>query len=226
MFTMLIAFSVLKTALLYLVHLHGGAWAYFYCYWALAVVDMVLYLAVFLESAWYTFSSSDFRSRPSPTVIATLGCVGLSVALLIAWLAPLPGTGFLNPLILRGNLIASVLLSELFAGMVVFSGRAGIPWKAHPSRVLQGLGVYALSGLLIHAAQSLLGVSTTSSLYRNLSRSEIIVYAACLGYWIITLYRDAPQRVMPDKMRQELTKLSAEANRAAGVLRPTARERE
>jgi|ERR1700691_572605 hypothetical protein len=114
-----------------------------------------------------------------------------------------PGPGF--P---KENLFSSACMSEFFVGMVVLAVKAGLPWKNHVARISQGLGVYSIIDVLIEAGHSYFGVSRNTQTYATLSHIRIAAYLSCVVYWIIMLWRKAPDsKRLPDHMRGQLIQL-------------------
>jgi hypothetical protein len=101
-------------------------------------------------------------------------------------------------------------MSEFFVGMVVLAVKAGLPWKTHVARISQGLGVYSIIDVLIEAGHSYFGVGRITQTYATLSHIRIAAYLSCVAYWIIMLWRNAPDsRKLSDHMRGQLIQLQA-----------------
>jgi hypothetical protein len=136
--------------------------------------------------------------------------VSLSIAIAagLTWLAN-PHTRFwMQELIIRGNLFSAVLMSELFVAMIALSVSVGLPWKAHVAKISQGLGIYSVIDFLIETGHSYFGVSQETRAYHQLSQMRMAVFIACVAYWIVTLWRDAPPpRELSDRMYRELSAL-------------------
>jgi hypothetical protein len=99
-------------------------------------------------------------------------------------------------------------MSEFFVGMVVLAVKAGLPWKTHVARISQGLGVYSIIDVLIEAGHSYFGVGRNTQTYTTLSHIRIAAYLSCVAYWIIMLWRNAPDsRKLSDHMRGQLIQL-------------------
>jgi len=204
-FTTYISANVVRTIVLYLVLHFGPRAAYFYTYWSLAILDVLLQLCVV-----YEISSRIFRPLGSwaKDVRGSFLCfIGISIAMAAAltWLAD-PHTRFwMQVLIIRGNLFSAVLMSELFVTMITLSVTVGLPWKAHIAKIAQGLGVWSVMDFLIETGHSYFGLSQKTGVYHHLSQMRIAVYIACVAYWIVTLWRDAPApRELSGQMYREL----------------------
>ena len=204
-FTTLIAFYAARTVALYLILHRLTQRDYFYSYWSMAAVDEVLQVGVFYELAKKVFCPAGVWARDIRRAFVTLIGASAVVACFLTWLAD-PATSFrVQAVVLRGNLFDSVLMSELFVGMMVLSSTAGLPWKTHVARIAQGLGAYSMLCVGTRAAESYFGVAQDTYSYMTLSRLRILMYAACAGYWMVTLWRDAPApRELPEAMRMQI----------------------
>jgi hypothetical protein len=221
-FTTLITFYLVRTlALFFTMHYCGiKSNAYFYSYWTLGIGDVFLQLLVLYELALQIFRPTgrwavDVRG-------SFLWLVGASVLLAtgLTWLAAPATRSFKQVVFIRGNFFSSVLMSELFVGMVVLSVTSGLPWRTHVARIAQGLGVCAIVGILIEALQSYFGLVRGSEVYQALSQVQISTYLLTLLYWIITLGRDAPEpRPLPDQLNRQLLHLHQRSGTALGYIR-------
>jgi hypothetical protein len=142
-----------------------------------------------------------------------LGLAGASVivVLLLTWLAdpvaPLPIQGF----ILRSSFFSAALMSELFVGMVVLSGTVGLPWKTHAARIAHGLGAYSIVCVGLGIINNFVGLSGGTYIFTQLSHLRSVVWMICEGYWIVTLWAEAPApRELPEAMRLQICTLQTQ----------------
>jgi hypothetical protein len=92
--------------------------------------------------------------------------------------------------------------------MVYLSVESGLPWKTHVARVSQGLGVYSSIDLLIETGHSYFGAARNTQVYAVLSHFRMSAYLVCVVYWIVMLWRNAPEpRELPDSLRGQLIRL-------------------
>ncbi len=216
-FTSLIAFDVLRSAVLFFVLRRGSVTHYFYAYWTAALVDVALQFAIAWELATHVFRPLGFWAPDVRRGFAALLGVGLVIDAGLTWLAN-PATSTLrSALVVRGDFFASVLLSEIFVAMTALSVTLGLPWRTHVSRIAQGFGTFALFGILSDAALTWFGTSGNGAGATMVSHLKIEFYLLCLCYWIITLARGEPQpRKLPAQLHHDLLALRA---RAALLLR-------
>lgn len=208
-FTTYITSNVVRTVALYLVLHFGTRAAYFYTFWSLGIVDAVLQLCVVYEISSRIFRPSGWWVRDVRGSGLWLVGVSIATAAGLSWLAD-PHTRFwTSALIIRGNLFSAVLMSELFVAMIALSVGAGLAWKPHVVKISEGLGLYSVIDFLIEIGHSFFGVTQGTQTYHGLSQMRIVVYIACTGYWIVTLWRDAPPpRELSERMSRELSALN------------------
>jgi hypothetical protein len=197
-----------RTVALYIVSVYGTKASYFYIYWSLAVIDTVLQLSVVYEMYSLTFRPLGAWARDVRGAFVWLVTISVAVAAGLSWLAAPHARLWMQVVVIRGNLFSSACMSEFFVGMVVLAVKAGLPWKNHVARISQGLGVYSIIDVLIEAGHSYFGVGRNTQTYATLSHIRIATYLSCVLYWIIMLWRNAPDsRRLPDHMRRQLIQL-------------------
>ena len=204
-FTGLIGANIVRTLVLYTALHHGPKLAYFYTYWSLALVDLALQLCVAFEITSMVFRplgtwAPDVRHRS-----LWLVCGSTVIASGLTWLASPPTNTWRQLIVIRGSLFAAALMGELFVGMTALSVSLGLPWRTHVARIAQGLGVYSIVTILIEGAHSLIGLSNGTRIFNALSHFRIGMYLVCLGYWTVTLWREAPRpKQVSEQMRAQL----------------------
>ena len=106
---------------------------------------------------------------------------------------------------LRGNFFTSALMSELFVGMMALSATAGLPWRTHVARIAQGFGVFAVVCVLLETANNYFGLAQGTRTTLELANLRRFTYTGCLGYWVVTLWQEAPApRELPDAMLTQI----------------------
>jgi hypothetical protein len=207
-FTTYITSNVVRTIVLYLVLHFGTKATYFYTFWSLGIVDTVLQLCVVYEISSRIFRPWGSWAKDVRGSGLSLVCLSLATAAGLTWLAEPHTKLWTQALIIRGNLFSAVLMSELFVAMIALSVGAGLAWKPHVVKISEGLGLYSVIDFLIEIGHSYFGVSQGTQRYHDLSHIRIAVYIACVGYWIVTLWRDAPPpRELSERMSKELSAL-------------------
>ena len=207
-FTAWIAETIVTEVILYIIYRYGTKQAYLVGYLWAGCIDLGLQLCVFYELASHVFRPVG---RWAPDVRRSFaGIVGVSVIIAVGltWLTTPPSRTWMRTLVIRGNFSSSVLMSELFVGMVVLSATVKLPWKTHVARISQGLGVYSVIGILTEAGHSLFGLDRAARMSTAFSYIRISSFLLCVGYWIVMLWREAPApRPLPEEMRVQLVGL-------------------
>jgi hypothetical protein len=224
LFTTFITTNILRTIALYLIAHFGTKANYFYAYWYLAILDVALQLCVIYELASCIFRPLGVWASDVRRSFIGLGSLSIMIATALAWLASPPTRLWMQSVMIRGNLFSAALMSELFACMVALSVTVGLPWKTHVANIAQGFGIYSLIDVLVEAAHSYFGLSRDTRAYDDLSHARIAVYLACTTYWIIMLWREAPEsRKLPVQMHQDLLALQEKLEYSLQSLRSRSR---
>lgn len=207
-FTAFILSNLGRTVALYFVEHHGNRTSYFYTFWSLGILDTVLQLAVVYEMYSRTFRPLGAWARDIRGTFAWIAAVTIAVAAGLTWLAAPHARLWMQVVVIKGNFFSSVAMSELFVGMIALSVKAGLPWKTHVARISQGLGAYSMIDLVIETGHSYFGVGRNTQIYALLSHFRMSAYLICVAYWIVMLWRNAPdQRKLPDSLRGQLIRL-------------------
>lgn len=208
MFTSLIMVDIARTVILYFVRTYGTSSNYFYTFWSLGVLDTVLQLSVVYEMYAHTFRPLGAWASDVRTDFIRVLAIAIIIASLLTWLAAPHARLWLQVVVIKGNFFSSICLCELFVGMTVVSVRSGLPWKTHVARISQGLGIYSAIDALIEVGHSYFGVADDTRIYTELSHFRMCAYLLCVGYWIITLWRDAPKpKPIPKQLLRQMLQL-------------------
>jgi len=204
-FAALIGTNVVRSVVLYVVHLHAGRVPYLDTYFSFALVDFSLQIGVVWEIASKVFRPTGVWAADTRAGTLILLVVCAVVALVIASMPAPPERRVLKDLLDRGNLLSSVLVCELFLGMVALSVQARLPWKTHAARIAQGLGCYSLLGLLTAGVHNITGLVRRLPVSHEVSVFREATYLVCLVYWIVTLWPNGPPpRELTPEMRRFL----------------------
>jgi len=206
-FTILISMSITRTLALYLIVLnHGSKHSYLFTYCLFAVLDMLLQLGVVYELASHTFRPMGNWAPDVREGFVWAAGMSVTIASALTFLPKIPSS---HPWILyqltRANFFSSVLMSELFLGMIVLAITFRLPWKPHAARIAQGFGFYSLVCVLIEAANSYPLVMDRAGLSSILIYLRATAYLFTVVYWIASLWLDAPApREVPEQLRAQL----------------------
>ena len=207
-FTTFILTNVLRTIALYFAESLGTKATYFYTFWSLGILDTLLQISVVYEMYALTFRPLGVWARDTRPAFKWLAMSTVAVAAALAWLAAPHARLWIQVVVIRGTFFSSVLMTELFVGMIALSVKAGLPSKTHVARISQGLGIYSAVDVLVEAAHSYFGVGHSLDIYTVLSQVRMTAYLVCVGYWIAMLWREAPAaRQMPERVLGKLIEL-------------------
>jgi hypothetical protein len=171
----------------------------------MAWLDEALQVVVFYELARHVLCPTGVWARDVRGVFVWMIAGSGAVAAVLTFLAAPDVAEPIQTVLLRSNFFTSVLMSELFVGMMALSVTAGLPWKTHVARIAQGFGTYALISLLLETVNSYVGLAQGQQVFNEISYFRGLAYDACVGYWIVTLWRDAPApRELPDQMLTQI----------------------
>jgi hypothetical protein len=92
---------------------------------------------------------------------------------------------------IRGELFTSLLISEMFTGVLLASQKFGLHWRSHVMSIGYGLMVWAVTTIAIGILHGYWGMD---SHYVAIEYIRMVVYLSILGYWIVALWRDEPQK--------------------------------
>lgn len=208
-FTSLIVSYVIRTIVLYFIALAGNKHAYLVAYLSLGSVDLTLQLCVVYEMASHVFRPLGNWAPDARISLAWIVLASIAIAAGLTWLSAIPPAHtLLRTILVRGNFFSAVLMAELFAGMIALSVTIRLPWKTHAARIAQGLGFYSFVCILIEAGHSYFGIDHNVRIAADLTYFRMLSYMICAGYWIVTLWLDAPvPKTLPKKMKEHLLTL-------------------
>ena len=217
-FSSLIVFGLARGCGLFTVHAEPRT--YFYAYWSLSFMDAILQLLVFREIAGKLFRPDGSWSRDVARPLVCTALISLCIAACLAWLSDPPGTAPVTRFVVRGQLLSTMLMAELFAGLVVLSVTSGFVWRSYTGVIARGLGVYSVCSLLVQGVQHYIGLSDGGGGFRTLAHIQSLCLIACLAYWIIGLTRSAPlTQPLPHHLKLQLARFDAFMNIALVRLR-------
>ena len=209
MFTALIGFNVVRTALLCYLHSLGIS-VYFYSYWSLALVDTLLQLTVFVEVALKIFRPSGMFSSDIKKPLLSIAPCSVCVAAFVALLALPPVQDVEQAIVIRGELFSTVMMSQLFVGLLVLSVTSGFAWKTEVGVIAKGLGVFSTLSLSLQGLKAIYGAMHAQQLFKMFSQIQVFLYLACLTYWIVGLSKRATEtKPLPNDFKLKLVQINA-----------------
>jgi hypothetical protein len=211
-FTLWIASDIFRSAVLFAVQRmgttdphFGSSRPYFYTYWTLAVADAAFQLGVAYELASHVFKPIGAWAPDVRRSFSVLLSVSLALAAGLTWLASPPTHTLRRAVVIRGDLFASALVSELFVAMIALSVTLGLPWRTHVARLAQGLGIFSILGIVLDAQRSYLGSRLSVAAAQVENHAQMSCYLVCVAFWTVMLYQNEPApRRLPQQLHAEL----------------------
>lgn len=184
------AFQTICSVVLYTIYRYGTNYLYDRAYWSFVFLDFAFQLGLLFEITRIVLKPTGTWVRDAKWIFVILSSIGISAAAVLAFLVKPPASSFLEQWEIRGELFTSMLICELFLVVMVASNHLGLLWRNHVMGLGQGLSAWALVSLLVDAAHCL----GPFRYYVTLEHVRIFSYLAALIYWIITFWRQEPER--------------------------------
>jgi hypothetical protein len=207
-FSALIGFNILRTAVLFGIRGHYGDALYSHVYWRLALVDAGLQLGLIVEIASKVFRprgtwAIDVRSKLLMSIAGSA-----VVAAVLAHFQDPARRDAVEHLAIKMGYFSVVLNAELFTVMVVLSSEAGLNWRSHIASIATGMAVYCFLGILIELTSRFSEANTLRELVVSLQVMRRWLYLACELYWGYSLWRPEPlSRRMSPRMEGQVSAL-------------------
>lgn len=179
LFSLLIAFYMARSVLLYFLAGHIGWAAYGDLYRVLSWADLALQLLVLAEIAAGILRGSGLwsRLRGLKAGLAAFATIAASVALA----AELPSRGPL--LVDRGSVFTALLMLLLLPWTLIAGTRGTV------RRIVEGLAAYGLVAVVATLLRSHAAVHRDASAWAAAAYAQSGVYLAAVVYWLFTVRR-------------------------------------
>jgi hypothetical protein len=184
-------FTIFSALALFLIYRSASSHTYVIAYWSVETLDAILQLAVVAEVARIVFSPiAGWIPLHRPQFLILISAAIAGSFAMIWWIHPstLTRAGAWE---IRGELFTSLLISEMFTGVLLASQKFGLHWRSHVMSIGYGLMVWAVTTIAIGILHGYWGMD---SHYVAIEYIRMVVYLSILGYWIVALWRDEPQK--------------------------------
>ena len=216
-FTLLIAFEVARTCLLFLVLRHGSSHQYFLCYWSTGFLDYVFQLSLIYELTRIVLRPTGTWIKDARRAFLLWSTVGLLVAAGFAMMLRSPDLKDLDLWDLRVTVFTSLLTCEVFLSMTFAANRLGLRQGRYEVAIGQGVGFWALVSLLEQFAHGMLGWDRPFEVFSYL---RMALYLVILLYWIVVIWRPEPKRApLSPEMQKYLIALHSKVQYDLGALK-------
>ena len=183
-------FTILSTIAHFFAY-RAGDRVYAFVYWTAEALDALLQIGVVIEVARIVFQPLGSPLRKSRLWLASLISCTVLISLAIVWWihpAALTQAGVWQ---IRGDIFTSLVISGMFTLVLMESQRLGLHWRSHVMSIGYGLMVWAVLALVIGLLHGYWG---RYSHYLEVEHIRMFIYLSMLGYWIVALWRDEPQK--------------------------------
>lgn len=186
--------QVFRTAVLFSLHSTGHDSVYSYVFWWAKIPELLLQLGVIANIALLLFRLRG-KWIPGTKPIFRIGSViatGLAVLLTLLAHPQAPTTRW--SWLIRGDLFAAVLTTELAFAVIVTAFFLGLSWRQWVTGMAIGLVLRFFVTVLVEGAHTYFGVGP---LYKGLDHVRMYAEIAALVYWIVAFSRVEPVRQPP-----------------------------
>jgi hypothetical protein len=190
-FTMLIGFEAVMSAVLYVIYVHCFQAWYARIYWTYAFSDETMQLGVIWEIAWIVMRPTGTWVRDARKQFILWGAAGILLAAALPWIVSPPAATLLHRLEVRGNLFTSLMVCELIAVVTRTSKSLGLGWRNHVMALGNGWTAWAVVAILVGGLHSYFGAERY---FRELEHVRMFTYLAVLGYWNVQFWLEEPAR--------------------------------
>ncbi len=184
-FTAMVAYQAMVTAVLFLISRYSSRHAYFLAYWTLAFGDYSLQIAIVFEMARTVLRPTGTWVSDARRAFLLWSVAGLVLAGAVAITIGPPAARGLDLWEVRTTLFTDVLTLEVFLAMTAAANRLGLQWRSHVMALGQGLTAWAVTGLLRDIAHVILGWSKDFIVYDHIT---MLVYLGSLVFWIAAFW--------------------------------------
>ena len=194
-FSAFIAFSALRTILLFFVYRFGTNHQYFLAYWITGGANYLFQVGLIVEIARNVLRPTGRWVLEARKSFLIWAAVGLGIAAIMAYeLGPSQSKG-LELWDTRITVFTALMTSGLFLAMMTAANRLGLRWRSQVYAVGQGLFLWSSIALLGDVAHTALGWNRE---FVVLDHVRMFAYLAVVVFWGITFW-------FPEKERAELS---------------------
>jgi len=194
-FSAFIAFSALRTILLFFVYRFGSNHQYFLAYWITGGANYLFQVGLIVEIARNVLRPTGRWVLEARKSFLIWAAVGLGVAAIMAYeLGPSQSKG-LELWDTRITVFTALMTSGLFLAMMTAANRLGLRWRSQVYAVGQGLFLWSSIALLGDVAHTALGWNRE---FVVLDHVRMFAYLAVVVFWGITFW-------FPERERAELS---------------------
>jgi hypothetical protein len=195
--TIWMALLAIRCVALWVAYAHDSTYWYRWIWTVGYGIDFPLQVGLVVEIARIVLRPTGTWVRDARLPFIAGGTAGAAAAALFAWWVSPPNSNVRVLWQIRGNLFTSLVICELFVLMTLTANRFGLGWRNHVMAIGQGLTAWSSIMVLKTSLQSFLG---PQHYYSLLDEFRSVTYLAAIGWIILQLWRDEPERkpISPD----------------------------
>jgi hypothetical protein len=190
-FTAYMGFETVLSPVLYALVLYSSRNWYARVYWASALIEFALQLAIIFEIARVVLRPTGTWVRDARKQFILWGTAGILLAAALPWLVSPPDSSLLGRLMVRGFLFTSLVVCELIAVVTRTSKSLGLGWRNHVMALGNGWTVWAVVAILVDGLHSFFGAQRY---FGELEQARTFAYLMALGYWVVQFWLEEPAR--------------------------------
>jgi hypothetical protein len=184
-------FDAAVSPILYSIILYGSPNWYKPIYYLASLIDVVLQFAVIWEITRIVMRPTGSWVRDARKQFILWGAAGILLAAALPWLMTPPAPSFIDRLMVRGNLCASLVTCELIAVVTWTSNRLGLGWRNHVMALGNGWTIWALVAIMVDGLHSYFGAERY---FRDLEHLRIFASLGVFAYWMVQFWLEEPVR--------------------------------
>jgi hypothetical protein len=170
---------------------------YNHLYFISSVFDAILMFSVLVEMTMSVLKPVR-DMLPRWTVFAVAGLIGL-ISIPVWHVATPPGIAAVSKIsqyIIRFDISSSMLRIIFFVSLAALSQLLSLGWRDRVVQISTGLGFFSLVSLGVTFLHMNLGVGGQhqNDLYHVLDRLVVFAYISSMLYWLVSFWRDVPER--------------------------------
>ncbi len=182
-------FQAVQTMTLYVIHLKGGFWTYFWTYWYGQIPEQLLQVSVIGNLAYVLFQSHGDWRRRSKDALAVCGVIALVIAVAMTWISDPQVSQPMAKVCIQTKLFTSILTTELAAAVIATALIMECSWTRWAKGLALGMLIQFPINFAIEIAHTYFG---DGRFYQELVHIEGYAEAATLCCWLITFWRKQP----------------------------------
>ncbi len=180
------AYQAAQTITLFVIHLKGGVWTYFWAYWYGQIPEQLLQISVIGNLGCVLFRTAYGWKPRSRNALVACAAVALVAAAVLTWISEPKSAIPMARLCIRTKLFTSILTTELAASVIAAALMMKCSWTGWAKGLAIGMLLQFPINFAVEVAHTYFG---DGRFYLQLVHVEGYAEAAALICWIATFSR-------------------------------------